>query len=87
MEPKGRYLKDYELARPSSSIAAVGVKAKLEAFEWALPGAAQEAQGRVKQELYMIAWAPPPERRGGESIRSALRPVATYGIQRLVLLQ
>jgi len=58
--PKGRYLKDYELAQAvQQQLQAVGVQASLETFEWAaylalLRKPVQEA----KQELYLIGWAP-----------------------------
>ncbi len=58
--PQGRYLKDYELAQAvQQQLAAVGVKAKLEAFEWgAYLAQLRKPRDESKQELYMIAWAP-----------------------------
>jgi ABC-type transport system substrate-binding protein len=58
--PKGRYLKDYELAQAvQQQLAAVGVKAKLETFEWgAYLAQLRKPKEEAKQELYLIAWAP-----------------------------
>jgi ABC-type transport system substrate-binding protein len=58
--PKGRYLKDYELAQAvQQQLAAVGVKAKLETFEWgAYLAQLRKPKDEAKQELYLIAWAP-----------------------------
>jgi ABC-type transport system substrate-binding protein len=58
--PKGRYLKDYELAQAvQQQLAAVGVRAKLESFEWAnYLAQLRKAPEESKHEMYLIAWAP-----------------------------
>jgi len=57
---KGRYLKDYELAQAvQQQLAAVGVRAKLESFEWGsyLAGVRKPVE-QGKHDLYMIGWSP-----------------------------
>jgi peptide/nickel transport system substrate-binding protein len=58
--PKGRYLKDYELAQAiQQQLQAVGINAKLETFEWGTYMAlSHKPQAEAKQELYLIGWAP-----------------------------
>ncbi len=72
--PKGRYLKDYELAQAvQQQLAAVGVKAKLETFEWGnYMAIMRKPKDEAKQELYLIGWAPST----GE-VRWGIYPIAS----------
>ncbi len=58
--PKGRYLKDYELAQAvQQQLQAIGVDASLEAFEWgAYLAQFRKPKDESKHELYLIGWAP-----------------------------
>lgn len=58
--PKGRYLKDFELAQAvQQQLAVVGVNAKLETFEWAsYLGLLRRPQEQAQHELYLIGWSP-----------------------------
>jgi ABC-type transport system substrate-binding protein len=58
--PKGRYLKDYELSQAvQQQLAAVGVRAKLESFEWGayLAGVRKPVE-QARHDLYLIGWSP-----------------------------
>lgn len=58
--PKGRYLKDYELTQAvQQQLAAVGVQAKLESFEWgAYLAGIRKPVDQARHELYLIGWSP-----------------------------
>lgn len=58
--PKGRYLKDFELAQAvQQQLRAVGVQASLETFEWAAYlSAIRKPKDEAKHELYLIGWSP-----------------------------
>ncbi len=58
--PKGRYLKDFELAQAiQQQLAAVGIEAKLETFEWgAYMSLMRRPKDDAKQDLYLIGWSP-----------------------------
>jgi ABC-type transport system substrate-binding protein len=58
--PKGRYLKDFELAQAvQQQLLAVGVEASLETFEWAAYlSLLKKPKQEAKQELYLIGWSP-----------------------------
>jgi ABC-type transport system substrate-binding protein len=57
--PKGRYLKDYELSQAiQQQLAAVGVKANLEAFEWArYLSTLRRPKGEAKFDMYLLGFA------------------------------
>ncbi len=58
--PKGRYLKDFELAQAvQQQLAAVGVEARLESFEWgAYLSLLRRPKDESKHDLYLIGWSP-----------------------------
>ncbi len=58
--PKGRYLKDFELAQAvQQQLQAVGVAASLETFEWAAYlSLLKKPKDEARQELYLIGWSP-----------------------------
>ncbi len=58
--PKGRYLKDFELAQAvQQQLRSVGVEAGLETFEWAAYlSLLKKPQDEAKQQLYVIGWSP-----------------------------
>src|SRR5574337_1706177 len=58
--PKGRYLKDFELAQAvQQQLAAVGVQASLETFEWgAYLALLRKPKEESKMEMHVIGWAP-----------------------------
>lgn len=58
--PKGRYLKDFELTQAvQQQLAAVGVEARLETFEWAAYlSALRKPKEEAKHALYLIGWSP-----------------------------
>ncbi len=58
--PKGRYLKDFELAQAvQQQLGAVGVEASLETFEWAAYlSLLRKPKEEAKQDLYLIGWSP-----------------------------
>jgi peptide/nickel transport system substrate-binding protein len=58
--PKGRYMKDFELAQAvQQQLAAVGVEASLETFEWgAYMAQLHKPKEEAKQDMYLIGWAP-----------------------------
>src|SRR5574341_47448 len=58
--PQGRYLKDFELAQAvQQQLAAVGIEAKLETFEWGnYLAALRRPKDDAKQDLYLIGWSP-----------------------------
>ena len=57
--PKGRYLKDYELAQViQQQLAAVGIKAKLEVFEWArYLSTLRRPKEEAKFDMYLLGFA------------------------------
>ena len=57
--PKGRYLKDYELSQAiQQQLAAVGITAKLEAFEWArYLSTLRRPKGEAKFDMYLLGFA------------------------------
>jgi len=65
--PKGRYLKDYELAQViQQQLAAVGIKAKLEVFEWARTCRhSADPRKRRNSTCTSSGLPPPPARRDG----------------------
>ena len=58
--PKGRYLKDFELAQAiQQQLRPVGIEASLETFEWAAYlSLLKKPKDEAKQELYLIGWSP-----------------------------
>ncbi len=60
MTPKGRWLKDHELAQAvQQQLQAVGVQAGMETFEWgAYLAQIRKPKDQATHELYMNAWSP-----------------------------
>jgi ABC-type transport system substrate-binding protein len=58
--PKGRYLKDYELAQAvQQQLQAVGVEAKLETFEWAAYlSTLRRPKDEAKQDMFLMGISP-----------------------------
>ncbi len=58
--PKGRYLKDFELAQAvQQQLQAVGVEVSLQSFEWAAYlSLLKKPKDEAKHELYLIGWSP-----------------------------
>src|SRR5499433_3860816 len=58
--PKGRYVKDYELAQAvQQDLAAVGVEATLSTMEWgAYLTATKTAPDQTDRELFLLGWSP-----------------------------
>jgi ABC-type transport system substrate-binding protein len=58
--PKGRYLKDFELAQAiQQQLQAVGVEAKIETFEWAAYLALlRKSKDESKMDMHLVGWAP-----------------------------
>src|SRR5215467_660903 len=58
--PKGRYVKDYELAQAvQQDLAAVGVEATLSTMEWgAYLTATKTAADQTDRELFLLGWSP-----------------------------
>jgi ABC-type transport system substrate-binding protein len=74
--PKGRYLKDFELAQAvQQQLRGVGVEASLETFEWAAYlSLLRKPKDEAKHELYLIGWSPST----GEA-RWGMYPIAACG--------
>ncbi len=58
--PKGRYLKDFELAQAvQQQLQAVGVEVSFQSFEWAAYlSLLKKPKEEAKQDLYLIGWSP-----------------------------
>ena len=58
--PKGRFVKDYELAQAvQQDLAAVGVEAALSTFEWgAYLSATKTPADQTDRELFLLGWSP-----------------------------
>ncbi len=58
--PKGRYVKDFELAQAvQQDLSAVGVEATLSTMEWgAYLSATKTAQDQTDRELFLLGWSP-----------------------------
>jgi ABC-type transport system substrate-binding protein len=58
--PKGRYVKDFELAQAvQQDLAAVGVEATLSTMEWgAYLSATKTASDQTDRELFLLGWSP-----------------------------
>src|SRR5439155_25779780 len=58
--PKGRFVKDYELAQAvQQDLAAVGVEAALSTMEWgAYLSATKTAADQMDRELFLLGWSP-----------------------------